>query len=191
MPPPSVKAPVLVSSLTSVEICSEMRPGASTTGVKDRPTPNCLKSIGDVAVAVAATGTGNSPPARNFAVSPDTAVRLGSASICTRPTCSSALSAPCTLFGDAAGAAVVKAVSGLSVVLLRTADLTRLAARQIAERAAEQAEWLAVDDATIGTPRDDRGAGQVDAELLGDVALHFGDAHLEHHLLAAGDASAC
>ena len=40
-----MKAPVLVSSLTSVEICRQMRPGDSTTGVKDRPTPNCLNSI--------------------------------------------------------------------------------------------------------------------------------------------------
>ena len=42
VPPASVNAPVLVSSLTSVEICSEMRFWLSTTGVKERPTPNCL-----------------------------------------------------------------------------------------------------------------------------------------------------
>src|ERR1700722_656959 len=43
---------------------------------------------------------GNSPPARNLAVSPDTAVRLGSASKCTRPTCSSALNMPWALLGE-------------------------------------------------------------------------------------------
>ena len=34
----------MVSSLTSLESCRLMRPGASTTGVKERPTPNCLNS---------------------------------------------------------------------------------------------------------------------------------------------------
>src|ERR1700749_1837626 len=43
---------------------------------------------------------GNSPPARKRAVSPLTAVRLGSASRCTRPTCSSALRMPWPLFGQ-------------------------------------------------------------------------------------------
>src|SRR6202000_2368976 len=47
-----------------------------------------------------AAGTGNSPPARNFAVSPDTAVRFGSASVWMRPTCSSAPSVARRLFGE-------------------------------------------------------------------------------------------
>ena len=94
LPPPRVKAPVLVSSLTSVEICSEMRPLDSTTGVKERPTPNCLNSMVMLPCWSRPAGTGNSPPARNFAVSPDTAVRLGSASVCARPIRSSACTMP-------------------------------------------------------------------------------------------------
>src|SRR5271170_6355706 len=39
----------------------------------------------------AGTGTGNSPPARKLAVSPDNATRLGSARLRARPFCSSAL----------------------------------------------------------------------------------------------------
>ena len=42
--PIRVKAPWLVSSETSVEIFSEMRPPDSTTGVKPRPTPKGLNS---------------------------------------------------------------------------------------------------------------------------------------------------
>src|ERR1700722_7770405 len=58
---------------------------------------------------------GNSPPARNLAVSPDTAVRLGSARICTRPTCSRAVSAPWALLGLRQGVAlfIVEVIDGV------------------------------------------------------------------------------
>ena len=39
----------------------------------------------------------------------------------------------------------------------------------------------------IGTPADRRRSAQIDAELLGDLALHFGDAHFQHHLFARVD----
>ena len=67
------------------------------------------------------------------------------------------------------------------------AGRAELAARSVAERMAQKAEGIG------GAQRDghagdiDR-AGQIDAELLGDVAVHLGDADLQHHLLAAGDA---
>src|SRR2546430_12195167 len=44
-----------------------------------------------MALLVPDTGIGNSPPARKLAVSPDSAVRFGSARLRARPRCSSAL----------------------------------------------------------------------------------------------------
>ena len=64
-----------------------MRPSASTIGVKARPTPYCLYSIA-TAPSDCETGIGNSPPARKLAVSPESAVRFGSASVVTRPSVS-------------------------------------------------------------------------------------------------------
>src|SRR5436853_497010 len=75
-----------------------------------------------------AAGIGNSPPARNFAVSPDTAVRLGSASKCTRPTFSNAVSMPEALLGlrqEVALVALVVAV-GAPPVMVCTVDATPL-----------------------------------------------------------------
>ncbi len=70
-----------------------MRPSDITTGVKARPTPNSLK-VTESLPSLSTTGTGYSPPARNFAVSPDTAVRFGSASVRISPSRSSARSTP-------------------------------------------------------------------------------------------------
>src|SRR3974390_3903223 len=74
-----------------------MRPSVSTTGVNARVTPNFLKSTDGGHVAqLPAIGYGNSPPARKLAVSPEIAVRLGSAS--TWPTL--AVSNACTVAGS-------------------------------------------------------------------------------------------
>ena len=147
--------------------------------MKERPTPNCLKTMETLPWLSRPAGTGNSPPARNFAVSPETAVRFGSASVCTRPTVSSAFIVPCRLLGTAG--------AGRPSVSLRRADAEpNLRAGKIAERLADQPVRIG----GRGGDRhavDHRGAGEIDAELLGDLALHFGDAHFQHHLLAAGD----
>ena len=71
-PAPTPMAFSLVNSLTSTEIRSEMRPSDSTTGVKPRPTPNGLNSM-VISLSVRPIGTGNSPPARNLALSPEIA----------------------------------------------------------------------------------------------------------------------
>ncbi len=89
-PAARVRAPCCDNSETSVEIFSEIRPLDSTTGVKPRPTPKGLNSTLTLPVVSSPVGTGNSPPARNLADSPDTAVRLGSARTRTRPTLSKA-----------------------------------------------------------------------------------------------------
>ncbi len=80
----SVMAFSLESSDTSVETFRLMRPSPSTTGVKERLTPNFLKSIccwqigGERVVSHdRPLGMGNSPPAMNVAVSPEIAVRFG------------------------------------------------------------------------------------------------------------------
>ena len=71
-------APSFDSSLTSGRTRIEMRPSASTIGVKARPTPYCLYSI-VIEPSDCDIGIGNSPPARKLAVSPDKSgqVRLG------------------------------------------------------------------------------------------------------------------
>ena len=86
-------APSLDSSLTSGRTRIEMRPSARTIGVKARPTPYCLYSI-VTAPSDCEIGTGNSPPARKLAVSPESAVRFGSASVVTRPSVSPRSSVP-------------------------------------------------------------------------------------------------
>ena len=79
MPSGRLIAPLSDSSLTSGRTLRFSRPGAITVGTKARLTPNCLNSMVTTLYALAATGMGNSPPARKLAVSPDCAVRFGSA----------------------------------------------------------------------------------------------------------------
>ena len=83
---------VLSFSDTSVDICKAMRFLSRTVGVKFKDTPNCLNSIITLPVESLPVGTGYSPPARKPAVSPEIAVRLGSASVLTMPFCSNDLS---------------------------------------------------------------------------------------------------
>ena len=65
-----------------------MRPFSSTVGVKARLMPNSLNST-DCSVPPSPTdatvGMGNSPPARKLAVSPESAMRFGSARVLTSP----------------------------------------------------------------------------------------------------------
>ena len=86
----SVSALSLDSSDTSVSTLRLIRPSDITTGVKFRPTPNFLNWIWVwqfrvVGSQVKPAGIGNSPPARKFAVSPEIAVRFGSASVRITP----------------------------------------------------------------------------------------------------------
>src|SRR5476649_2811940 len=87
-----VKALSVDRSDTSVITLRLMRPSDSTTGVKTRLTPNFLKSIwgwqtgGDLVVSHDnPLGIGNSPPAIKLAVSPEMAVKFGSASVRSTP----------------------------------------------------------------------------------------------------------
>ena len=84
---------------TSVITLRLMRPSDSTTGVNSRLTPNFLKSTcawqtgGDLVVSQdSPLGIGNSPPATNVAVSPEIAVKFGSASVRITPAWSIACS---------------------------------------------------------------------------------------------------
>ena len=88
--PEAEKAFRLLISETSVDTFSEIRPGPRTTGEKPRPTPYCLNSTVMRPLESWLTGTGNSPPARNLALSPEMAVTFGSARVRTRPTRSKA-----------------------------------------------------------------------------------------------------
>src|SRR5262245_43580980 len=69
--------------------------------------PGTLLDCGD--------GTGNWPPTRNDAVSPDTAVRLGSASVFTRPFDSSAWSSAVSEAAAPSGVTALKAANGVEV----------------------------------------------------------------------------
>src|SRR3954462_7332866 len=96
-------------SETSVITLRLMRPSDSTTGVNTMLTPNFLKSIcdwqtgGDFVVSHdRPAGIGNSPPATNEAVSPEIAVKLGSASVRTTPARSIARNVALTFLNDPA-----------------------------------------------------------------------------------------
>ena len=58
------------------------------------------------------------------------------------------------------------------------------------QRLAERGERVGVVEVDHGRAVADA-AVEIDAELLDDVALHFGDRHLEHHLVAAADGDDC
>src|SRR3974390_3806402 len=77
---------------TSVATLRLMRPSDKTTGVKINPTPNflydtCVWHCGGTFVVsqVKFCGIGNSPPAIKLAVSPEIAVKLGSAKVRQTP----------------------------------------------------------------------------------------------------------
>ena len=81
-------------SLTDGSIRRLMTPRLRTVGTKANSTPNFLYSIVTVGApldVVLGTGMGYSPPARKRAVSPESAVRFGSASRRIRPFCSNAV----------------------------------------------------------------------------------------------------
>lgn len=110
----SVSAFSLVSSETSLITFRLMRPSASTTGVKLRPTPNFLNctevwQLRVVGSQVKPPGTGNSPPARKFALSPEIAVSVGSASVRITPARSMARSVAWTDLNEPVSAVSVSA----------------------------------------------------------------------------------
>jgi len=82
---------------TSVLTCRLMRPSERTTGVNARATPNGLNWIETWPDESTPVGTGNSPPARNEAFSPEIAVSVGSARVLIMPVCSRARSVALTL----------------------------------------------------------------------------------------------
>jgi len=73
------------------------------------------------------------------------------------------------------------------IVVARTGGthLADLAAGQIAQRLTHQAVGIGGGQRQRRRAAQDFGARQVDAQLLGDIAVHLRDAHLQHHLLAA------
>ena len=82
--PPMLIAPLSERSLTSGRTLRLIRLALSTVGVNARLMPNSLNSISRP-LSPLSIGIGNSPPARKLAVSPESAVRLGSARTLTRP----------------------------------------------------------------------------------------------------------
>src|SRR5690349_23779131 len=83
--------------LTSGSTTRLITPSARTVGVNARLTPNGLNStviaeLPPFDPLACETGIGNSPPARKLAVSPDKAIRVGSARVVTTPLFSSASS---------------------------------------------------------------------------------------------------
>ena len=161
--PLSVIAVVGSIWLTSGSIFRLITPSPSTVGVKASPTPYFLNSI-PMLPRFEETGIGNSPPARKLAVSPESAVRFGSARRRTTPRSSSACSRPsaCT-------------------------PLAEHAADDGAERRGAR------DEAGHADRGADAGAAHaegsfcthlpVDAELAARGARRLDEAHLQHDLL--------
>ena len=92
----TVKSRALTSGLTTML----MSPSSSTVGVNASEMPNSLNSTVIAASPAAeaplcATSIGNSPPARKLAVSPDRAMRFGSARVLATPLVSSASNRIC------------------------------------------------------------------------------------------------
>ncbi len=78
----TLTAPLVVSSLTSGRTRRLSRVDDITVGTKARLMPKVLNSTVMLVmplVVLPAIGMGNSPPARKLAVSPESAVRFGSA----------------------------------------------------------------------------------------------------------------
>src|SRR3974390_1749851 len=118
---------------TSVATLRLMRPSDKTTGVKVNPTPNflydtCVWHCGGTFVVsqVKFCGIGNSPPAIKVAVSPEIAVKFGSAKVLTTPARSMARNVAFTLCNDPVRklfeSAWPLAAKGLSVLKLTTAE---------------------------------------------------------------------
>src|SRR5262249_29447488 len=118
---------------TSVMTFRLILPSVSTTGVKTRLTPNFLNVIcgwqigGDRVVSQDRPfGMGNSPPAMNVAVSPEIAVRLGSAKVRMTPARSMAPIVALLLGAGRVTAVLLKlepvAENGLLVLKFSTAE---------------------------------------------------------------------
>ena len=103
--PGCVRLLMTIDAVGSIELTSGattmlITPSASTVGVNARLTPNGFHSTVSAVDCrrrrrrrrPATTGTGNSPPARKLAVSPDSATSVGSASVVIAPLRSSASS---------------------------------------------------------------------------------------------------
>ena len=109
-------------------------------------------------------GIGNSPPAMKVAVSPEIAVRFGSASVRSTPARSIARSVAVMFFQVPPKAVLLSVWPGGGEGVLRV---------EVHHRGAVV-----------------EGAGEIDAELLDDVAAHFGDGDFQHHLVAAANGDA-
>jgi hypothetical protein len=154
--------------------------------------------------SLSTTGIGNSPPARNLAVSPETAVRLGGqrahhAVALESAQCLGQLRAaggepvrdarvaerpgrPAIVVAEHAGRCTGEAEGGVQcrrpyAGKRQRAETRRGRERQGILRQQGRSEIARVDD-----------RADVEAELLQQAALHLGDRYLEHHLLFAIDA---
>ena len=173
--PVSVKDPSADSSDTSVLTRRLMRPSDSTTGVKLRATPNGLNWMVMLPVWSRPVGTGNSPPARKRG---DLAGDGGQRRLGQRPDHAGLLERA-QRRRQAAGAVVVAP----SVSALLDSGLLAMAnGLPVVLQLADRSRSLKLP--TLMAPLN------VDAELLGDVALDLGDGDLEVNLILALDGRA-
>ena len=170
----------------------------STVGVNARLMPNGLNStvIAPPSPLVWLTGTGNSPPARNEAFSPDSAISVGWASVLARPRDFQRVE----LRGDVEAADAERLADDAEQVGQRGDRQVRrhcaadLAAGQVAaaskclDRAghAGHEARAGAGDAVEGPVA--RLAGQAHADVLAGVAADFGEADFQHDLLARSQA---
>ena len=149
--------------------------------MKARPTPYCLYSI-VTAPSDCDTGIGNSPPARKLAVSPESAVRFGSARIVARPSVCGEIERPSRSRPNSLPAAPSVVPTEAMLKPFGIAAVLPLARRT--ERAR-----VALADAEL-EPAGRIAAKKVDADLLQHVAAHLGDLHLQRDLQRSRDLEA-
>ena len=166
-----------------------MRPSDMTTGVKARPMPNFLNST-EMVPSCCATGSGTHRQQGNSPVSPEIAVKFGSAKVCSKPSCSRARRTVCTRFSPDNHWTPPPATPGLTPDGVPKPPGSAPPAELGMNGAIIPPPCVLIGKGSLLSAAKAKVAGvdqgaEVDAELLDDVALHLHHGDLEQHLLSA------
>ena len=173
--PTTSSARVSEGSDTSGRTVSTIRPLSTTVGTKSRRTPNFLYS-NTIVPSSKPVGSGYSPPEKNEADSPETAVRLGRASTLASPAVASA-----SIIPERRPRPVSRTnPSPRHQTPVHDVANERRAVLLLLEEVAPDRE----PDPRLPTALDRLPA---DPQVLGGRALDLGDEDLEVHLLERGD----
>ena len=180
-----------MSSLTSLESCSEMRPGASTTGREGKAHAELLELDGDVAVAVAADRDGEFAAGQEFGGFATDGGEIGFGQHVHQAHALQRLQLALDIVLDVTGAAAGAACrSGLLSVDAALQTWPTWPPDRSLSAWPTRPNWIG-GRYGMGVTADDLAPAMIEAELLGDVAVHLGDAHPQHHLLRRRRCRAC